>query len=111
MPVEGPAYFVSHAGEEFPNLIVVLQGDNVTVDLVGSTFINKAAIISSTFKEVPDVPIQTFELNLPQGKYSALAANTNLCKTKLTMPTAFIGQNGAVLHQIYAYDCHGLREE
>ncbi len=100
VPVEGPAYFVSHAGEEFPNLIVVLQGDNVTVDLVGDTFINnKTNITSSTFKEVPDVPIQSFELNLPQGKYSALAANTNLCKTKLAMPTAFTGQNGAVLHQ------------
>ena len=102
VPVEGPAYFVSHAGEEFPNLIVVLQGDNVTVDLVGDTFINnKTSITSSTFKEVPDVPIQTFELNLPQGKDSALAANTNLCNVEagLKMPTAFIGQNGAVLHQ------------
>jgi hypothetical protein len=102
VPVEGPAYFVSHAGEEFPNLIVVLQGDNVTVDLVGSTFINnKTNITSSTFKEVPDVPIQSFELNLPQGKDSALAANTNLCKVKggLKMPTAFTGQNGAEIHQ------------
>jgi hypothetical protein len=100
VPVEGPAYFVSHAGEEFPNLIVVLQGDNVTVDLVGDTFIdNKTSITSSTFKEVPDVPIQSFELNLPQGKYSALAANGNLCKNKLVMPTAFTGQNGAVIHQ------------
>jgi uncharacterized repeat protein (TIGR01451 family) len=102
VPVEGPAYFVSHAGEEFPNLIVVLQGDNVTVDLVGDTFINtKTNITSSTFKEIPDVPIQSFELNLPQGKYSALAANTNLCKVKggLKMLTAFTGQNGAEIHQ------------
>ena len=102
VPVEGPAYFVSHAGEEFPNLIVVLQGDNVTVELIGDTFINnKTSITSSTFKEVPDVPIASFELNLPQGKDSALAANTNLCKAKggLKMPTAFTGQNGAVLHQ------------
>ncbi len=102
VPVEGPAYFVSHAGEEFPNLIVVLQGDNVTVDLVGDTFINtKTNITSSTFKEVPDVPIQNFELNLPQGPFSALAANTNLCKVKggLKMPTAFTGQNNAIIHQ------------
>ncbi len=102
VPVEGPAYFVSHAGEEFPNLIVVLQGDNVTVELIGDTFINtKTNITSSTFKEVPDVPIQSFELNLPQGPYSALAANTNLCKVKggLKMPTAFTGQNNAVIHE------------
>ncbi len=99
-PVEGPAYFVSHAGEEFPSLIVVLQGYGVTVDLVGTTFINsKTNITSSTFKQVPDVPIASFELNLPQGKYSALAANGNLCKSKLAMPTAFTGQNGAVIHQ------------
>ncbi len=99
VPIEGPAYFVSHAGEEFPNLVIVFQGDNVTIDLVGSTFIDKAGITSSTFKQVPDVPIGLFELNLPQGKYSALAANTNLCKSTLKMPTAFTGQNGAVIHE------------
>ncbi len=98
--LEGPAYFVSHAGEEFPSLIVELQGYGVTVELVGSTFINsKTNITSSTFKQVPDVPIGLFELVLPQGKYSALAANGNLCKSKLRMPTAFIAQNGARLNQ------------
>ncbi len=100
VPIEGPTYFVSHAGEEFPSLIAVLQGYGVTVDLVGSTFINnKTNITSSTFKNVPDVPIASFELSLPQGKYSALAANGNLCKSKLVMPTAFTGQDGAVIHQ------------
>jgi hypothetical protein len=99
VPVEGPAYFVSHGGEAFPSLIIVLQGYGVTVDLVGSTFISKAGITSSTFKSVPDVPVSTFELNLPQGKYSALAANGNLCKSKLRMPTAFTAQNGAIIHQ------------
>jgi hypothetical protein len=102
VPLEGPAYFVSHAGEEFPNLILVLQGDNVRVDLVGDTFINpKTSITSSTFKQIPDVPIQSFELTLPQGPFSALAANTNLCTVKggLKMPTAFTGQNGATIKQ------------
>ncbi len=100
VPIEGPTYFVSHAGEEFPSLIAVLQGYGVTIDLVGSTFINsKTNITSSTFKNVPDVPIASFELTLPQGKYSALAANGNLCKTKLVMPTAFTAQDGAVIHQ------------
>jgi hypothetical protein len=99
VPLEGPAYFVSHGGEAFPSLIVVLQGYGVTVDLVGTTFISKAGITSSTFKTVPDVPVGTFELNLPQEKYSALAANGNLCASKLTMPTAFVAQNGMEIHQ------------
>jgi hypothetical protein len=98
--LEGPAYFVSHGGEAFPQLVIVLQGYGTTVDLVGSTFINpKTNITSSTFKTVPDVPVGTFELTLPQGKYSALAANGSFCTTKLAMPTAFVGQNGAELHQ------------
>src|SRR5262249_4060620 len=62
VPLSGPAYFVSHGGEAFPSLVVVLQGYGVTVDLVGSTFISKAGITSSTFKSVPDVPIYNFEL-------------------------------------------------
>jgi hypothetical protein len=99
VPLTGPAYFVSHAGEEFPSLIIVLQGYGATVHLVGTTFINnKTNITSSTFKSVPDVPVGTFELTLPQGPYSALAATTNLCTSKLAMPTAFVGQNGVEIH-------------
>ena len=99
VPLTGPAYFVSHGGEAFPSLIAVLQGDNVTIDLVGTTFISKKGITSSTFKEVPDVPVGTFELKLPEGPHSALAGNGNLCKGTMEMPTEFVGQNGAVLNQ------------
>jgi hypothetical protein len=97
VPLTGPAIFVSHGGEAFPSLIIVLQGYGATVHLVGSTFISKQGITSSTFKTVPDVPVGTFELTLPEGPYSALAANGNLCKSKLTMPTEFLGQNGALI--------------
>jgi hypothetical protein len=130
VPLEGPAIFVSHGGEAFPSLTMVLQGDNVTIDLVGTTFISKKGITSTDFKTVPDQPFSTFELTLPQGKFSALTANGNLCsstrtvlvKRKVTvrvrghrktvtrkvretqpaplaMPTEFVAQNGAVIHQ------------
>ncbi|MGA7703902.1 MAG: hypothetical protein WB998_03290 [Solirubrobacteraceae bacterium] len=101
LPVQltGPAYFVSYGGAKFPELVIVLQGYGVTVFLHGETFISKAGITSSTFRKVPDVPISSFELSLPEGPYSALAANGNLCIAKLKMPTAFTGQNGAVLKQ------------
>jgi hypothetical protein len=81
----GPAIFVSHGGEAFPSLTLVLQGDNVTVDLVGTTFISKAGVTSTTFKTVPDQPFSTFELTLPEGKYSALAANGSLCSLTKTV--------------------------
>ena len=80
VPLTGPVYFVSHGGAKFPELIVVLQGYGVTVELNSETFISHAGITSSTFRTVPDVPVGTFELTLPQGKYSALAANGNLCQ-------------------------------
>lgn len=99
--LSGPVYFVSHGGEAFPSLVIVLQGDNVRVDVTGATFINKAGITSSTLRTVPDVPVGNFELYLPEGKYSALAANGNLCKetSKLVMPTEFVAQNGLVFKQ------------
>jgi hypothetical protein len=79
VPLTGPAIFVSHGGEAFPSLILVLQGYGVNVELVGTTFISKAGITSSTFKAVPDQPFTAFELSLPTGPYSALAATTKVC--------------------------------
>ncbi len=99
VPLAGPAYFVSHGGEQYPDLIMVLQGYGVRVDLVGSTFISKQGITSSTLKTVPDVPVGSFELYLPEGPYSALAANGNLCKSSLRMPVTLTGQNGAEIHE------------
>lgn len=110
-PLMGSAIFVSHGGAAFPDLDVVLQGDGVTVDLEGNTNIVKG-ITSSDFKSVPDVPVSSFELTLPQGKDSALAATGNLCfqtvrshkhnlrkRRKLLMPTTITGQNGAQIKQ------------
>jgi hypothetical protein len=96
----GPAYFVSHGGEAFPNLVVVLEGYGVRINLVGDTFINeKTGITSSTFTNVPDVQVSSFELYLPEGPHSALAANGNLCTGQLAMPATFTAQDGAQLKQ------------
>jgi hypothetical protein len=85
VPLTGPAIFVSHGGEAFPSLTIVLQGYGVTIDLVGTTFISKAGVTSTTFKAVPDQPFSSFTLTLPEGKYSALAANGNLCSLTKTV--------------------------
>jgi hypothetical protein len=107
-PLAGPAYLVSHGGAAFPDLVIVLQGEGITLDLVGQTDIKKG-VTSSTFKAVPDAPVTSFDLVLPQGPHSALAANGNFCTTTLRMPTALTGQNGAVVKQsikIGVSGCH-----
>jgi hypothetical protein len=100
VPLTGPVYFVSYGGAKWPELVAVMEGYGVRVDIHGETYIGeKSGITSSTFRQVPDVPIYSFQLFLPQGPFSALAANGNLCKVTLKMPTTFTAQNGAVIHQ------------
>jgi hypothetical protein len=104
VPVSGPAYLVSHGGEAFPDLEMVLQGEGVTVILDFNTLI-KHGITSLTLKSAPDVPVTSFEVKSPTGKYSALATDVpekdhySLCGQKLSMPTELVGQNGAVVKQ------------
>jgi hypothetical protein len=103
-PVTGPAYLVSHGGAAFPDVVVILQGEGVTVDLVGAVNI-RGAITSATFDSIPDVPIGTFELKLPQGPHHGLAANLprsakgSMCGQSLVMPTTITAQNGAIIKQ------------
>lgn len=104
LPVEltGPVYLVSHTSEAWPNLVIVLQGEGVRVDLIGLTDVKKG-ITTTTFESVPDDPVASFELFLPEGPFSALGANLpekdhyDLCGHKLTMPTVITAQNGTVV--------------
>jgi uncharacterized repeat protein (TIGR01451 family) len=98
--LSGTAYFVSHGGARYPELIIVLEGENgVTVQVHGETFISKAGVTTGTFSTVPDVPFTNFELTFPQRQYPAFTATGNLCKETLKMPTEIIGQNGDPIRQ------------
>ncbi|HEY7891749.1 MAG TPA: hypothetical protein VIC05_06020, partial [Solirubrobacteraceae bacterium] len=101
-----------YGAAKFPELIIVLQGYGITIDLHGETFISKKGLTSTTFRHVPDEPFESFELTLPQGPYSALANNGNLCKVKggLKMPTSLTAQNGMVIHKTDVIRVTGCRK-
>ncbi len=108
-PLRGSAVLVSHGGRAFPDLDLLLTdqrsprsligGDGgVNVILVGNTNIVKN-ITSANFAAVPDVPVASVEVKLPQGRKSALGALGNLCAKPLFMPTVLTGQNGKTIKQ------------
>ena len=96
--LKGPAVLVSHGGQAFPDLDLVLETEGVRVILVGNTKITNK-ITTTSFATLPDVPVSSITVNLPIGGHSALTANGNLCANSLVMPTTITGQNGFVVKQ------------
>jgi hypothetical protein len=94
----GPAILVSHGGQAFPDLDLVMNANGVRAILVGNTNI-KNGITTTNFAATPDVPVSSITVNLPTGAHSALAANGSLCANKLVMPTTIVGQNGSTFKQ------------
>jgi hypothetical protein len=106
VPLEGSVYFVSYGNKKFPEAVLVLKGYGVTIEQHCETFIDhKTGITSATCASIPDVPVESVEVNLPTGSFSEFTANLpakdhyNLCGHKLTMPTLFKASNGAEIHE------------
>jgi hypothetical protein len=104
-PFTGTVYFVSYGNQKFPEAVIVLNAENITIELHGETFINKkTGVTSATFRDTPDVPFETIEVNIPTGRYSEFGTNLpnssyNLCGHKLTTPTLLKAQNGQQINQ------------
>jgi uncharacterized repeat protein (TIGR01451 family) len=101
-PLTGPAYLVSHGGEAFPDLDLILQGEGITLVVTGHTQIEHG-VTFSRFETVPDAPLSSFELRLPEGKFSALAAVGSLCGRTVTTKTK-------VTRQVHGHTIHSIRK-
>ena len=105
VPLEGPVYFVSYGGAKFPDVVMVLTGYGVKIELTGETFIDhQTGVTSATFPNTPDVPFETIEVNIPNGEYSEFGSNLpkesyDFCGQKLVMPTYLKAQNGQEIKQ------------
>jgi hypothetical protein len=106
VPLEGPAILVARGGETSPSVTTVLQGDGVQIDLVGMTAVAaKTDALSITYQKLPDIPLSTFELDLPAGPNSALIANANPCA--LTKVVKTVSKRVAVKRHGHVLRRHG----
>ncbi len=124
-PLIGPAILVSHGGLAFPDLALVLQSEGITIIQEGATNISKG-FTSSSFNAIPDVPVNSVELMLPESAKPVLGGNGgNFCyrtvtkrvkakvggrtvyrtrqvrrRLSLTMPATLTSHDDAVLQQL-----------
>jgi hypothetical protein len=101
-PLVGPAYLVSYGSAQFPDVVFVLQGEGVTLQVNGESFVSHSGVLKVTFGSVPDAPFSSFETMLPSGPYSQFTsikstgkASASQCGENLIAPVTMTAHNGA----------------
>ncbi len=95
----GTVYLVAQS-TGLPTLDVPLSGGGVTINLVGSVALSSKGLVTSTFGSaaagwLPDVPISSLDIDLPEGPHSLLTTSSVLCPGPLALQTVLLAQNGA----------------
>jgi hypothetical protein len=91
-PLTGKVYLRSSV-HELPDLAIDLKGQ-VDFTLIGRVDSVKARL-RATFETVPDVPVDTFRLNLLGGKKGLLQNSESLCPRRKKATARMNGQNSA----------------
>lgn len=97
-PLTAGVYLVRQADGKgvLPDLRMILRGNGLAIRLLGKVTINKDGQPVATFPAIPDVPISSFEMDLPQGKNALLDSSKSLCGgDDLDMEVRMTGQSGA----------------
>jgi hypothetical protein len=94
----GDSFLVARDKErKLPTVETKLDTNLVRIDISSDITVDKR--LNSKFPNLPDVPQTEFQLNLPQGKESALSFRGDPCSGKRSLPTVFTGQDGRRLAQ------------
>lgn len=78
-----------------PGLFLPVSAEGVTLNLKASTDIAEGRLIT-TFDDIPDAPIVSFDLSIDGGKGSILVLAKDLCETTPTAVMQADGQNGKI---------------
>jgi hypothetical protein len=98
-PLTGNVYLRSNPERNLPDLAATLQGEEISVTLVGHTDSAKGGGVRNTFEVVPDAPVTSFDLNLFGGNKGLLenapkGTSNTICGTGLKATVKFKGHNG-----------------
>ena len=96
-PLTGNAWLVGH-NARLPTLEVRLNGSGV--ELRQSAIVKYGTGYASTFGQIPDVPVSSFKIDVPQGAHALLGIAGSICNKKYSMPVNYTGQDGRVRVQI-----------
>ena len=88
----GPVYAVSGSGG-LPRLAYVLGGGPAGIVLRGRIEI-RGVRIEAGVDDVPDVPMETFELSITGGDPGYLILNQDICRRESTADASFTSQSG-----------------
>jgi hypothetical protein len=106
-PLKAPVYFVRGERRDpktgrtirtLPKLYIPLKGDGVKVNINASSEVPDNKHLVTTFDNLPDVPLKSFDLKINGGQHGILVVSgTNICHSNQVTTLQYAGQNGKAI--------------
>jgi hypothetical protein len=103
-PLDGPIYFVrgertdpksGRVIKTLPKFYLPLRGEGVQINVHASSEVLDGKRLVTTFDNLPDVPLKSFDLTIDGGAHGILVvSDANLCAANQIATSDFTGQNG-----------------